>query len=99
MSRIRQHPDYQAMSDALRADNLNPLTWNIFADWLEDNDAPLRAELLRLRSQCINLNCENGMCQEPHQWHMFCTCKNCNKRRAIKNKDRELCEQIERTGE
>jgi uncharacterized protein (TIGR02996 family) len=57
-----------ALLSAIVADPLEETRWLVLADWLDENDAPRRAQLLRLHHRLISTCCEPDMHPERAAW-------------------------------
>ena len=57
-----------ALLSGIVADPLEETRWLVLADWLEENDDPRRAELLRLHRRLLNTCCEPDVHPERTGW-------------------------------
>jgi uncharacterized protein (TIGR02996 family) len=58
-----------ALLSGIVGDPLEETRWLVLADWLEENDDPRRAELLRLHRKLLGTCWEPGAHPERVQWH------------------------------
>jgi uncharacterized protein (TIGR02996 family) len=58
-----------ALLTGIVAEPLEETRWLVLADWLEENDDPRRAELLRLHRKLLATCCEPDAHPERVQWH------------------------------
>jgi uncharacterized protein (TIGR02996 family) len=63
----------EALLAGIVADPLEETRWLVLADYLEENDDPRRAELLRLHRKLLATCCEPGAHPERAQWHQRVT--------------------------
>jgi uncharacterized protein (TIGR02996 family) len=57
-----------ALLSGIVADPLEEIRWLVLADYLEENDAPRRAELLRLHRKLLATCCEPDKHSDRAQW-------------------------------
>src|SRR3954463_8331598 len=60
--------DCDALLAGIVADPLEETRWLVLADWLEENDDPRRAELLRLHRRLLSTCCEPDAHPERADW-------------------------------
>jgi uncharacterized protein (TIGR02996 family) len=58
-----------ALLAGIVADPLEETRWLVLADYLEENDDPRRAELLRLQRKLLGTCCEPEKHPESAKWH------------------------------